>query len=579
VAEAAELADLMRDETPKLDSARREAEHAERAARAARAAAADAERAVAVCRDDLEHRRTEQSQRALRDQLSRVTRAREAGAAARRLVAESRVDEARVHEIQQAQVLVERARARLEAEGARVLLTPEIDLEVSVDGRRQRIAAGTPTECRVAESWMLHADGVADITVLAGASATEQRKRLEEADTRLRTLCAEIGVDDHAGAVQALEARRRAEGQIRESGLALEEALAGATELALEEKIARHEERIATYPTQRDDHGPIPPDAEAAAEALAAAEAHARHAGDARDQLDARRDDTRARHEGNERRLHETRVRLELAQGSLDDLGARLVAAREVREDEALEARREASHARAQAAESTLRDAQTRLAACDPDTVEAHACSARDERERAARALRDAKEERLEVRARMSVQADSGLFERTEEAQAAAETAERDRRATRRRAAAARLLAETLQARREASRAGYAEPLRREIVALGRRVYGDDFDVRLNDALQVERRTLDGIDLPVTSLSAGAREQLALLTRLACAQLVGGTGGVPILLDDALGHTDPERLRSLCDVLTAATACQVVLLSCDPGRFRSVDCARVVELG
>jgi uncharacterized protein YhaN len=54
---------------------------------------------------------------------------------------------------------------------------------------------------------------------------------------------------------------------------------------------------------------------------------------------------------------------------------------------------------------------------------------------------------------------------------------------------------------------------------------------------------------------------------------------VPIWLDDALGHTDSERLAALGPLLAAAgESSQVIVLTCSPERFRSVPAARVVEL-
>jgi uncharacterized protein YhaN len=91
-----------------------------------------------------------------------------------------------------------------------------------------------------------------------------------------------------------------------------------------------------------------------------------------------------------------------------------------------------------------------------------------------------------------------------------------------------------------------------------------------------QRRILAGTSLLASQLSAGAREQLALLVRIAAARLAGE---VPLWLDDALGHTDPERLAALGPLLAAAgDACQVIVLTCTPERFRSVPGAHIVAL-
>lgn len=72
------------------------------------------------------------------------------------------------------------------------------------------------------------------------------------------------------------------------------------------------------------------------------------------------------------------------------------------------------------------------------------------------------------------------------------------------------------------------------------------------------------------SLSGGAREQLAVIVRIACARLVG-QDGVPVFLDDTMGYTDPIRQLTMGAVIAAAaTTSQVIVLTCDRSRFAGV---------
>ena len=148
------------------------------------------------------------------------------------------------------------------------------------------------------------------------------------------------------------------------------------------------------------------------------------------------------------------------------------------------------------------------------------------------------------------------------------------------RAAAARLLFETMRRRRDEARRAYAAPLREKIVALGRLVYGESFDVELDDNLAIEKRSLTGVTLPFSSISVGAREQLGLIVRVACSLLVDEQEGVPLLFDDTLGHTDPARLEGMGAMLSqAGRQCQVIIFTCTPGRFRHIGDARTIALG
>jgi uncharacterized protein YhaN len=106
----------------------------------------------------------------------------------------------------------------------------------------------------------------------------------------------------------------------------------------------------------------------------------------------------------------------------------------------------------------------------------------------------------------------------------------------------------------------------------------DQARTELDEDLRVVRRYLDGLWLDIEQLSDGAREQLAILVRLACTTLLADEGGV-LLIHDALGNSDPSRLEALGPVLReAGQHCQVVVLTCYPDRYRHVGGATRVEL-
>jgi len=85
--------------------------------------------------------------------------------------------------------------------------------------------------------------------------------------------------------------------------------------------------------------------------------------------------------------------------------------------------------------------------------------------------------------------------------------------------------------------------------------------------------------LDFDQLSDGAQEQLGLIGRLACATIVSADGGAPVVFDDALGWTDPTRLdRMGAAIRSAGQSCQIIVLTCTPGRYGNVGTARVVQL-
>ena len=127
------------------------------------------------------------------------------------------------------------------------------------------------------------------------------------------------------------------------------------------------------------------------------------------------------------------------------------------------------------------------------------------------------------------------------------------------RAEAARVLRDTFAKHREQAHQRYIGPFKESIEQPGRIVFGSTFEVEIDRNLNIVRRTLDGVTLLVEQLSTGAREQLGVISRLACATIVSPEdGGAPVMIDDALGWSDPHRLEGMGAAIAAAgRQCQV----------------------
>ena len=334
--------------------------------------------------------------------------------------------------------------------------------------------------------------------------------------------------------------------------------------------------RLAALAAERPPDATLAATHEAAEHALEQAELAAARAREHAEELARRHESAALRFQRCDQHRSETHKRLELAGEARADFERRLAAAREEASDEALDASREAHGAAALELEAQARAAAARIAQRESEQLELRASRTRDALAADERALREKCDALLVVGERISVIGGEGLFERWQAAERQRARAERELAGIERRANAARRLFEALRAERDAARSHYAAPLADAIAELGRPLYGADFAVELSDDLTPVRRILGGKSLLASQLSAGAREQLALLARVAAARLAGG---VPIWLDDALGHTDPERLAALGPLLAAAgESSQVIVLTCSPERFRSVPGARVVEL-
>lgn len=86
-----------------------------------------------------------------------------------------------------------------------------------------------------------------------------------------------------------------------------------------------------------------------------------------------------------------------------------------------------------------------------------------------------------------------------------------------------------------------------------------------------------GINESCVDLSRGTQEQLAILTRLAFADLLLEDGApISLILDDPLVYSDDARLEIMTDLLQEASQrMQVILLTCRSKAFRHVDGNRI----
>jgi chromosome segregation ATPase len=100
-----------------------------------------------------------------------------------------------------------------------------------------------------------------------------------------------------------------------------------------------------------------------------------------------------------------------------------------------------------------------------------------------------------------------------------------------------------------------------------------------NDGLDVVGLQSGNLKEPFTELSGGAQEQISLLTRIGIAEVLAGDGTLPLILDDVLINTDPERIRRMHRALfRAADKLQIILFSCHDVLFDGLGAEFVVKL-
>jgi uncharacterized protein YhaN len=297
---------------------------------------------------------------------------------------------------------------------------------------------------------------------------------------------------------------------------------------------------------------------------------------------DARREDAAAA----ATRLAETRTRaavlddkLATQRAELDVITDRLAQQRAVVTDDDLATGADTDRRAEAAATQRVASLTEQLNAAGPDAVTAELAHAAA----AVEALRTCSEETErglhEVNVELTVFGTEGRHGKLDAAQISCAHAEAEHLRVGRRARAVQLLRSVMARHRDTTRLRYVEPFRTELQRMGRPVFGPGFEVDVDSDLKICSRTLDGRTVPYESLSGGAREQLGILARLAGASLVAKEDSVPVLIDDALGFTDPDRLAKMSEVLDSLGADgQVIVLTCTPARYDGVRGAHRVDL-
>jgi chromosome segregation ATPase len=128
-----------------------------------------------------------------------------------------------------------------------------------------------------------------------------------------------------------------------------------------------------------------------------------------------------------------------------------------------------------------------------------------------------------------------------------------------------KLLYETLCRAEQHAREAFLTPVQTRVQPYLRLLLPETELVLSDTDLGVTHLRRNGQDEPFESLSVGAREQIAVLTRLAFADLLREQGvTAPVVLDDALVNSDPRRLeRMQLAIRRAAKHLQVIVLTCD----------------
>jgi energy-coupling factor transporter ATP-binding protein EcfA2 len=475
--------------------------------------------------------------------------------------------------IEDARTAVDIAAGQLELASAQIELVALIDVEVRIGGESVALGAGETWSASVSAQTDFEVPSLLTARLVPGTPASRMQAKLNAAQQVLTSALADADVEDVAAA-RTLNQRRQQLVTDRNRLCAICEALVGGeTADQLRARLADLQQCQPVEAILFDvDAAAARAELDAASaaqkQAIADCETHRRVAQAAAKKLSE-----------HETRLTVLRDKLATAQTELTLARGRLDSQRATAGDDELTVRAEACAEEVRRAAALVAELSDELAATAPDAVAA-ALSDAVCRADALAATHDGVTDALrEVSTQLKVYGTEGRKGRLDEAETEREHAAGEYLRVQRRARAAELLRSVITRHRDATRLRYVEPFRGEVERLGRLVFGDSFEVEVDSALRICSRTLAGRTVPYESLSGGAKEQLGIVARLASAALVAKEDSVPVVIDDALGFTDADRLVKMGGVFNAVGGDgQVLVLTCSPDRYAAVAGAHHIEL-
>jgi DNA repair exonuclease SbcCD ATPase subunit len=515
----------------------------------------------------------------IRERKERIDQARKNAAQADQVLARNKVDSRALKAIQEAERGLLAANAQLETGAPSVLLRGLSECSLRIDDAAMVLSKDEVRTLSVADRTRLTIPRALEVEITAGSSTEGLSRKVAEARRVLDIACGAAGIGNPDEARRAFEERREALRHVESKGQVEKDNLRDLTYEQLEKKSIGLQQSVPDYLARRVQEPVLCPDLESAKREWANAEAIQQRASrgweTARESLDAARnvrDDLSAKHQA-------VRVQLEMLGKALNHARENLDRARDSVPDERLDANLAGATRTVTSEQSSVRSAEASFKAKNPERVKASAETAKGSLQTTQNRRSAAQTEMTEVQTRLKIHGEEGLHEKLHAAQSRYERVEKDNLALFRRAAAAKVLFETMREERDKARRAYVAPLKEKIEHLGRWVFDDSLEVEINEDLLIASRTVKGVTVPFDSLSGGTREQLSLIFRLACSMIVAKDGGTPLLLDDALGYTDPERLRLMGAVMAkAAKECQVIIFTCVPDRYSHIGEATVVSL-
>lgn len=523
-------------------------------ASARREAAAHAEQQAVAALHRLERaaarRQAAEAAGRLGGQLKLAEEADEARRKALALVQASALAAEDIEALEKLERALDQARMRLEAASVRIALHPEGAQAAQLDGKP--VADGEAL--LLSRDARLVLEGYGAVEIRPGGGTEALVRAAEEAGQELAAALRRRGQADLSAARVALRRQDAARAEVKTHGATIA-ALAPDGIDALRQEIARN--ALLMEAGEADTDACEPADIEAARQRRTEAAGVLRAA-------EAETKDRNAAVEAARRELAVLDERVSVAQARHARRMEELAAARVVAEDAALDTEASRERQAFEAAVTGCDGAQAALVGADPEAKQIALKQAEQAEREIDADIRRLDIEKREIEAALRALGKDGLGEQLALLEGQIAATEARLKSMTLEAQAARLLHTTLADAQRETKDRWLAPVRERSAPYLRLIQADSDIVLHDETFEIEQLVRNGVAEPFGSLSVGAREQIAVITRIALADILREAGQEAcIVLDDALVNTDEARLERMHLVLgKAAQNQQVLILTC-----------------
>ena len=559
------------------------------ASEAGMATKAKAKSAIELAEYDVRYQKALLSYRLLSNRIERIESARSSETEALIVLDDKKVDKKTSTQLREATENLLTARAAIKASWPSFVAEALSDVGLVIDTESKELASGDSFTQTIAAGTTITVGELVRFNFRSGSSVDSLEANFAQAKFKLDEIVQRYGLDPADPTLdlqRRLEKIQEAESQVKSARKTKQDALEDLSEEELKAKAASSRAVIDSYQAEQPDKDMLIPGTIPEAESrLEEAKKAFRQAEDNAADQDLRYSDAAQKVATLKERVARDeelliQEKLDLA-AKADDLRA----ARLQISDLALERISESAVQARSLAKSALEHAERDYQQRDPDSAKLKLENSQKLVERLEKRRGELEELARDLRTTLRIQGNTDLQAKIDESEAHLSRLERENEQLERNAEAAKYLYDTFEHFREVARLAYVAPYREQVESLARLVFGAHTSIDVDpSSYTVTTRSIGGVTLPFESLSTGAKEQLSVLARLACAILVNpngadGDAGVPLILDDALGYSDFDRMKKLSPAFTkAAGMAQVVIMTSTPERYAKIGGATEIDL-